>query len=86
MPPEKFSEQNQVSNSSGAGRADVAGKKRGRADSHLVEKPCGEDHLEQVVDYQGVFKLEGFPILHELRPEHLHDVDVGETDEQRGKG
>lgn len=59
---------------------------RGRTDSHLVEEPRREDHLEQVVDYQGVFKLERFPILHNLRPEHLDDVDIGKTDEQCGKG
>lgn len=57
----------------------------GRTGSHLIEKPRRKDHLEQVVDYQGVLKLERFPILHQFRSEHLDDVYVGETDEQRGE-
>jgi len=54
--------------------------------SHLVEEPCGEYHLKQIVDYQGIFELEWFPVLHELRPEYFDNVHISETDEQRGEG
>lgn len=85
MFPEKFSQNFfQTSDSSGTGRS--KSRENGQTGSHLVEDPCREDHLEQVIGYQDVFKLERFPVLHEFRPEHLDDVDVGETDEQRGEG
>lgn len=85
--PEKFIGQNffQTSDSSGIGRLVLRWGKRATG-SHLIEEPCRKDHLEQVIDYQGVLKLERFPILHELRPEHLDDVDVSDADEQRGEG
>lgn len=56
------------------------------SDSHLIKQPRGEDHLEQVVDYQSILKLERFSVLHKLRTQRFDDVDIGDANEQRGEG
>jgi len=42
-------------------------------DHALVDHPHTEGHLEEVVDEQGAFQLEGLAILHELRSPGQHE-------------
>lgn len=48
-----------------------------------MKQPRREEDLQEIVDYEDVLELKGFPVLHYLGPQDLDDVHVGEADDER---
>jgi len=54
-------------------------------DHALVDHPNTEGYLEEIVDEQGAFQLEGFAILHELGSPGQHEEEIEGQDAQQGQ-
>ena len=53
--------------------------------TYLIEKPCTEDHLYEVVNNEHSPKVHRFPAVHDPGTEYLYEVGIAETDCQCGE-